>query len=164
MRLDVLAICGRQLRQRGISASIGAMRNVRLRRIRARSIRWSMTNGRCPNSVHDIGVPTPAIHAVFRYHVDSHRLPALLSQYPDVVIKPSMVPADGGFLVFVGSRFRRKHANYQKNKFTFISRGNPFRHVFAWSADPIQPFCNRPFALHPAFDRISYKRGMPAYS
>src|SRR5947209_1334069 len=59
---------------------------------------------RMHNLCRSIGVPTPKVHAVIETYACLRRLPALLGDLADFVIKPNRGSAGRGVLVLTGRR------------------------------------------------------------
>jgi alpha-L-glutamate ligase-like protein len=110
-----------------------------------------------------IGVPTPAIHAVVRYHSELRRLLQLLGDRADFVIKPNQGSAGRGVLVVVG----RTDKGFLRHNGEVLSPDELRQHLsdilsgmYSLGGRPDYALVQQRIKLHPAFEAIAYK-GIP---
>ena len=110
-----------------------------------------------------IGVPTPAVHAVVRYHSELRRLPQLLGERSDFVLKPNQGSAGRGVLVIVG----RTDKGYLRHNGEILSPEHLRQHLsdilsgmYSLGGRPDFALVQQRIHLHPAFEAIAYK-GIP---
>lgn len=110
-----------------------------------------------------IGVPTPEIYAGIGCTGMLRRLPELLAERDDFVVKPNRGSGGRGVLVLIG---RDRHQFIRHNG-TLISLENLRQHLsdilsgmFSLGGQPDQALIQQRVCLHPAFEPISYK-GIP---
>jgi alpha-L-glutamate ligase-like protein len=110
-----------------------------------------------------IGVPTPKIYAVASYHAQLRRLPELLGQHADFVVKPNHGSAGRGVLVVVG----RDGATYLRHNGERLPLDPLRQHMsdilsgmYSLGGRPDQALVQQRVRLHPAFAPYSYK-GIP---
>lgn len=111
----------------------------------------------------EIGVPTPAIYADIGMHSMLRRLPQLLGDRDDFVIKPDRGSAGRGVLVIVGPDGK----NYLRHNGMPLRREELRQHfsdilsgMYSLGARPDRALVQQRVRLHPAFEPISYK-GIP---
>ncbi len=110
-----------------------------------------------------IGVPTPKIYAVVGYHAQLRRLPELLGQHGDFVVKPNHGSAGRGVLVVVG----RDGSTYLRHNGEKLPLDPLRQHLsdilsgmYSLGGRPDQALVQQRVRLHPAFAAYSYK-GIP---
>jgi len=110
-----------------------------------------------------IGVPTPAVYAVFRSHSMLHRLTELLGARGDFVIKPNRGSAGRGVLVIVG----RNEKGYLRHNGLCLSPDAVRQHIsdilsgmYSLGGRPDEAIVQQRVLLHPDFQPIAYK-GIP---
>jgi alpha-L-glutamate ligase-like protein len=110
-----------------------------------------------------IGVPTPAIYAEVGYHSMLGRLPELLGDHEDFVIKPNRGSAGRGVLVVVGragNRYLRHNGqrlacDHIRQHLSDILSG-----MYSLGGRPDKAILQQRVRLHPAFEAVAYK-GIP---
>ncbi len=111
----------------------------------------------------DIGVPTPAVHAVVDYHSMLRRLPDLLGDRADFVVKPNQGSAGRGVLVVVGRR-DRGYLRHNGEVLTPEALRQHFSDIlsgmYSLGGRPDRALVQQRVRLHPAFDPLCYK-GIP---
>jgi alpha-L-glutamate ligase-like protein len=110
-----------------------------------------------------IGVPSPKIYAVVGYNAQLRRLPKILGQIGDFVIKPNHGSAGRGVLVVVG----REGNTYLRHNGERLSLDTLRQHLsdilsgmYSLGGRPDQAILQQRVRLHPAFAPYSYK-GIP---
>src|SRR5690349_16326010 len=110
-----------------------------------------------------IGVPSPKIYAVVTYNAQLRRLPELLGQHGDFVVKPNHGSAGRGVLVVVG----RDGAAYLRHNGERLPLEPLRQHLsdilsgmYSLAGRPDQAIVQQRVRLHPAFAPYSYK-GIP---
>jgi len=110
-----------------------------------------------------IGVASPRVHAVVRTHSTLRRLPELLGDRADFVIKPNQGSAGRGVLVVVG----RLGPNYLRHNGEVLTLDALRQHIsdvlsgmYSLGGRPDQALVQQRIRLHPAFEAIAY-RGIP---
>jgi alpha-L-glutamate ligase-like protein len=110
-----------------------------------------------------IGVPSPKVFAVVNYHAQLRRLPDLLGQHGDFVVKPNHGSAGRGVLVVVG----RDGAAYLRHNGERLPLEPLRQHLsdilsgmYSLGGRPDQAIVQQRVRLHPTFAPYSYK-GIP---
>ncbi|HYT88342.1 MAG TPA: alpha-L-glutamate ligase-like protein [Gemmataceae bacterium] len=110
-----------------------------------------------------IGVPTPKVYASIGYHSMLRRLPEILGQHDDFVIKPNRGSAGRGVLVIVG----RDGPSYIRHNNERLGLEQLRQHLsdvlsgmYSLGGLPDQAILQQRVRLHPAFAPLSYK-GIP---
>jgi alpha-L-glutamate ligase-like protein len=110
-----------------------------------------------------MAVPTPRIYAVVGYHAQLRRLPELLGQHGDFVVKPNHGSAGRGVLVLIG----RDGSTYLRHNGERLSLEPLRQHLsdilsgmYSLGGHPDQALVQQRVRLHPAFAAYSYK-GIP---
>jgi alpha-L-glutamate ligase-like protein len=110
-----------------------------------------------------IGVPTPAVYAAVRYQAMLRRLPELLGDHADFVIKPNRGSAGRGVLVVVG----RDGTSYVRHNGERLRLEQLRQHLsdvlsgmYSLGGRPDEAMIQQRVRLHPAFEPLSYK-GIP---
>ena len=110
-----------------------------------------------------VGVPTPAIHAVFERHGELRDLAATLEATPDCVIKPARGSSGRGVVLLTGSA----DGGFRRTNGSIATADDLRRHVsdilsglYSLGGRPDRAIVQERLHTHPAFDRISY-RGTP---
>ena len=110
-----------------------------------------------------IGVASPRVHAVVRTHSTLRRLPELLGDRADFVIKPNQGSAGRGVLVVVG----RIGPHYLRHNGEVLTLDALRQHLsdvlsgmYSLGGRPDQALVQQRIRLHPAFEAIAY-RGIP---
>jgi alpha-L-glutamate ligase-like protein len=110
-----------------------------------------------------IGVPTPKVYASIAYHSMLRRLPELLGQRADFVVKPNHGSAGRGVLVVVG----RAGAAYVRHNGERLTPEALRQHLsdilsgmYSLGGRPDQAIVQQRVRLHPWFEPYSYK-GIP---
>ncbi len=118
---------------------------------------------RMHNLCRRIGVPTPQIYQTIGYHSMLRRLPELLGDLKDFVIKPNCGSAGRGVLVVTG----KNGAHYVRHNGELLSLDQLRQHLsdilsgmYSLGGRPDQVLLQQRIRLHPAFAAISYK-GIP---
>ncbi len=110
-----------------------------------------------------IGVPTPAIYAVVAVHSLLRRLPKLLGERGDFVIKPNRGSAGRGVLVFLrreGEDFIRHNGERMKLEQVQQHVSDILSGMYSLGGRPDEALVQQRVLLHPAFEAASYK-GIP---
>jgi alpha-L-glutamate ligase-like protein len=110
-----------------------------------------------------IGVPTPEVYAAIRYQAMLRRLPELLGEHGDFVVKPNHGSAGRGVLVVVdrvGQEFvrhngQRLHLDQLRQHLSDVLSG-----MYSLGGHPDEAIIQQRVRLHPAFEPLSYK-GIP---
>jgi alpha-L-glutamate ligase-like protein len=112
-----------------------------------------------------IGVATPDIHAVVRFHSELRRLPQILGERCDFVIKPNQGSAGRGVLVVVGCD--DKDGGFLRHNGEVLTAEQLRQHLsdilsgmYSLGGRPDHVLVQQRIHLHPAFEAISYK-GIP---
>jgi alpha-L-glutamate ligase-like protein len=110
-----------------------------------------------------IGVPTPQLFGVVGYHSMLHRLPEILGNQEDLVIKPNCGSAGRGVLVLTGkkgSEFLRH--NGEKIRLEQIRQhiSDILSGMYSLGGRPDQAILQQRVRLHPAFHDIAWQ-GIP---
>lgn len=110
-----------------------------------------------------IGVPTPAIHQVISCAGMLRRLPKLLENLDDFVVKPNHGSAGRGVLVIVG----RDGGDFLRHNGERIALEQLRQHLsdvlsgmYSLGGHPDEAILQQRVCMHPAFEPISYK-GIP---
>jgi alpha-L-glutamate ligase-like protein len=110
-----------------------------------------------------IGVPTPAVYATVSAHSELRRLPQLLGERSDFVIKPNRGSAGRGVLVLLG----REDNSYLRHNGERLRPEQIRQHVsdilsgmYSLGGRPDQAMIQQRVLIHPAFEPIAYK-GIP---
>lgn len=118
---------------------------------------------RMRNLCERIGVPSPKVYAVVGYNAQLRRLPELLGQQGDFVVKPNHGSAGRGVLVIVG----RDGTAYLRHNGERLSVDTLRQHLsdilsgmYSLGGRPDQAIVQQRVRLHPAFGPYSYK-GIP---
>jgi alpha-L-glutamate ligase-like protein len=116
-----------------------------------------------------INVPTPQIHAVVEYHSQLRRLPQILGDRDDFVIKPNQGSAGRGVLVVSGSKQEGRPGNrvYLRHNDEPLTADTLRQHLsdilsgmYSLGGRPDQALIQQRVRLHPDFGPISFK-GIP---
>ena len=110
-----------------------------------------------------IGVPTPAVYGVVQSYSSLRKLPELLGDRGDFVVKPNCGSAGRGVLVFTGRdgesfvrhNGEKLHMDSLKQHISDILSG-----MYSLGGRPDEAIVQQRIRLHPAFAAISYK-GIP---
>jgi alpha-L-glutamate ligase-like protein len=110
-----------------------------------------------------IGVPTPALYAEIGFHSMLRRLPAILGERTDFVIKPNRGSAGRGVLVITG----RDADDYLRHSGERLRRDGLRQHLsdilsgmYSLGGRPDRAIIQQRIRLHRCFDGIAY-RGIP---
>ena len=110
-----------------------------------------------------IGVPTPAVLAVFTAHSDLRHLGETLASSPDCVLKPARGSSGRGVVILTGPAA----GGYCRHNGTTATPADLRRHLsdvlsglYSLGGRPDRAIVQRRVTVHPAFERISY-RGTP---
>lgn len=110
-----------------------------------------------------IGVPTPAVYAVFERHGDLRHLREVLDAHPDCVIKPARGSSGRGIVLLTG----RLPAGYLRNNGSTSTINELRRHLsdllsgmYSLGGRPDRAIIQQRLTTHPTLERISY-RGTP---
>jgi len=110
-----------------------------------------------------IAVPTPEIYEVIGYHSLLRRLPEILGDRGDFVIKPNRGSAGRGVLVLLG-RDGNRFIRHNGERLTFDQVRQHLSDIlsgmYSLGGRPDQALFQQRIRLHPAFEAISYK-GIP---
>lgn len=111
----------------------------------------------------DLGVPTPAVYACVTSYSQLRRLPDLLGDRGDFVIKPNRGSAGRGVLVVTG----RDAAGYRRHNGELLTLDALRQHLsdilsgmYSLGGQPDTAIVQQRIRLHPAFAAVSYK-GIP---
>jgi alpha-L-glutamate ligase-like protein len=124
---------------------------------------------RMHNLCRSIGVPTPRVYAVIDTYAGLRRLPELLSDLEDFVIKPNRGSAGRGVLVLKGRRSggARKPPVYLRHNDETLDLDSMRQHVsdilsgmYSLGGQCDHALIQQRIKLHPAFGAITYK-GIP---
>ncbi len=110
-----------------------------------------------------IGVPTPELYCAVRYHSELRRLPAMLGDRCDFVIKPNCGSAGRGVLVVVGrdgDRYVRHNGERLRLDQLRQHLSDILSGMYSLGGRPDQAVVQQRIRLHPAFEAVSYK-GIP---
>lgn len=112
---------------------------------------------------HDIGVPTPAVYAEVASYAALRRLPELLGEHGDFVIKPNHGSAGRGVLVVIG----RDGKGYRRHNGEALAIDDLRHHLsdilsgmYSLGGHPDSALVQQRVRLHPAFAAVTYK-GIP---
>jgi alpha-L-glutamate ligase-like protein len=110
-----------------------------------------------------IGVPTPHLFGVVGYHSMLHRLPEILGDQEDLVVKPNCGSAGRGVLVLTGKKGR----DYLRHNGSSIRLDQIRQHIsdilsgmYSLGGRPDQAILQQRVRLHPAFQDIAWQ-GIP---
>src|SRR5262245_63361646 len=110
-----------------------------------------------------VGVPTPAVHAVFERHGELRKLMTVLERTPDCVIKPARGSSGRGVVLLTGSA----DGGFRRTNGSIATADDLRRHVsdilsglYSLGGRPDRAIVQERLHTHPAFERISY-RGTP---
>lgn len=110
-----------------------------------------------------IGVPTPALFAVFERHGDLRHLDETLAAAPDCVIKPARGSSGRGVVLLTGPAA----GGYRRHNGSVAMADELRRHVsdvlsglYSLGGRPDRALVQRRLRTHPALERVSY-RGTP---
>src|SRR5439155_5492867 len=110
-----------------------------------------------------IGVPTPKVYAAVRYHSELRRLPEILGDHGDFVVKPNQGSAGRGVLVVL----RREGRDYVRHNGEVLKLDGLPQHLsdilsgmYSLGGRADQAIVQQRVRLHAAFTPISYK-GIP---
>ena len=110
-----------------------------------------------------IGVPSPGLYGVIGYHSMLRKLPGILGDREDFVVKPNQGSAGRGVLVVTG----RKGKDYLRHNGELLTREELRQHIsdilsgmYSLGGRPDQALIQQRVRLHPAFAAVSYK-GIP---
>jgi alpha-L-glutamate ligase-like protein len=111
----------------------------------------------------DIGVPTPEVYAEITSYSMLRRLPELLGDRADFVIKPNRGSAGRGVLVVTG----RDERGYRRHNGELLERDDLKQHLsdilsgmFSLGGQPDSALVQQRIRLHPAFAAVTHK-GIP---
>lgn len=111
----------------------------------------------------DIGVPTPAVYAEVASYAALRRLPELLGEHGDFVIKPNHGSAGRGVLVVIG----RDGKGYRRHNGEPLAIDDLRHHLsdilsgmYSLGGHPDSALVQQRVRLHPAFAAVTYK-GIP---
>lgn len=114
-----------------------------------------------------IGVPTPDVYATLTSYAQLHRLPNLLAERGDFVIKPNRGSAGRGVLVLTGRQLAQGGYRYVRHNGELIDLDGMRQHLsdilsgmYSLGGQSDQAIIQQRIRLHPAFASISYK-GIP---
>lgn len=110
-----------------------------------------------------IGVPTPDVYAVVEAHGVLRRLPDLIGERGDFVIKPNRGSAGRGILVITGRDgdvFLRHNGERLRLDQIRQHLSDILSGMYSLGGRPDQALLQQRVMIHPAFERISYK-GIP---
>ena len=112
---------------------------------------------------HRIGVPTPAVLAVFERHGDLRHLGETLEAAPECVIKPARGSSGRGVVILTGPA----DGGYRRHNGSVATLEELRRHVsdvlsglFSLGGRPDRALVQQRMRTHPALERVSY-RGTP---
>jgi alpha-L-glutamate ligase-like protein len=117
----------------------------------------------------DIGVPTPTVYANIKSYAMLRRLPELLGDHEDFVVKPNRGSAGRGVLVLVGREPHSKKPGfvYRRHNGDQVDMDSLRQHVsdilsgmYSLGGQCDQALVQQRIRLHPAFAAITYK-GIP---
>ena len=107
-----------------------------------------------------IAVPTPELYAEVGFHSMLRRLPAILADRDDFVIKPNRGAGGRGILVVTG----RQGGKFVRHNGELAEINDVRQHVssvvsglYSLGGRPDQALIQQRVKLHPAFERISYQ-------
>jgi len=110
-----------------------------------------------------VGVPTPAVQAVFARHGELCQLSATLVMTPDCVIKPARGSSGRGVVLLTGPA----EGGFRRTNGSIASADELRRHVsdilsglYSLGGRPDRAIVQERLRTHPVFERISY-RGTP---
>jgi alpha-L-glutamate ligase-like protein len=110
-----------------------------------------------------IGVPTPRVHAAISTHSTLRRLPEVLGERADFVVKPNQGSAGRGVLVLVG----RQGQDYLRSSGERLTPDALRQHLsdvlsgmYSLGGRPDQALIQQRIRLHPEFEAVAY-RGIP---
>ncbi len=110
-----------------------------------------------------IGVATPELYGVVAYHSMLQRLPEILQERSDFVVKPNQGSAGRGVLVLVG----KEGAHYRRHNGEVVRQEQLKQHfsdilsgMYSLGGRPDQALVQQRIELHPAFSAITYQ-GIP---
>jgi len=110
-----------------------------------------------------VGVPTPAVHAVFERHGELRQLTGVLETTPDCVIKPARGSSGRGVVLLIGAA----EGGFRRTNGSIAFEDDLRRHVsdilsglYSLGGRPDRAIVQERLRTHPAFERISY-RGTP---
>jgi len=110
-----------------------------------------------------IGVPTPAVYAVFERHGDLRLLREVLDAHPDCVIKPARGSSGRGIVLLIS----RTQEGFLRNNGSTATLNELRRHLsdllsgmYSLGGRPDRAIVQQRLTTHPALERISY-RGTP---
>ncbi len=110
-----------------------------------------------------IGVPTPKVYASVGYHSMLRRLPEVLGQHGDFVIKPNHGSAGRGVLVVIG-RDGTAYLRHNGERLTLDALRQHLSDIlsgmYSLGGRPDHAILQQRVRLHPAFEPYSYK-GIP---
>jgi alpha-L-glutamate ligase-like protein len=111
----------------------------------------------------EIAVPTPAVYGEVSAHSQLRRLPQLLAELTDFVIKPNRGSAGRGVLVIVG----RTDAGFVRHNGETVPHDGVRQHcsdilsgMYSLGGRPDSAIVQQRIELHPAFAAVAYK-GIP---
>jgi alpha-L-glutamate ligase-like protein len=111
----------------------------------------------------DIGVPTPELYVEIAFHSMLRRLPALLGERDDFVIKPNRGSAGRGVVVIT----RRDRGQYLRHSGERLGLDALRQHLsdilsgmYSLGGRPDRVIVQQRIRLHPAFEPVAY-RGIP---
>jgi len=110
-----------------------------------------------------MGVPTPAIYAEIAYHSMLRRLPELLANLDDFVIKPNRGSGGRGVQVIVGregDRFLRHNGERRQLDQIRQHLSDILSGMYSLGGRPDRAIVQQRIGLHPAFEAIVYQ-GIP---
>jgi alpha-L-glutamate ligase-like protein len=110
-----------------------------------------------------IGVPTPAVYAVVASYSSLRRLPEMLGNRGDFVIKPNKGSAGRGVLVLLGrdgDSFVRHNGEKLRMDSLQQHMSDILSGMYSLGGRPDEVIVQQRIRLHPAFEALSYK-GIP---
>lgn len=108
----------------------------------------------------ELGVPTPRLYGVVATHSALRRLPALIADHPDFVIKPNRGAAGRGILVIAGregDRFVRHNGQQLKLGDIHQHVSNIVSGLFSLGGNPDQAMIQERVVPDATFEAISYQ-------
>ncbi len=110
-----------------------------------------------------VGIPTPDVYAIFSRHGDLRHLDETLAASPDCVLKPARGSSGRGVILLTG----RADGGYLRHNGSTVTITDLRGHLadvlsglYSLGGRPDRAMVQQRLAVHPAFERISY-RGTP---
>jgi alpha-L-glutamate ligase-like protein len=110
-----------------------------------------------------IHVPTPAVHAAIEYHSRLRRLPEILGDLTDFVLKPNRGSAGRGVLVLVGrdgNSYRRHNGGLVRLEQVRQHLSDILSGMYSLGGRPDEAIVQQRVRLHPDFAAVAYQ-GIP---